>query len=163
MRVLILATFVVLISGMALADLPRHPVTGPPKTARGAVERFLILQKQLFISESVGFFGGVSALQGGVLVPVSEDRDGIYYQNLNGVWMYDNHYGYSLARRELPGIWYRGGLYFSKTKMDEVHAYTGDARKQDAYLEMDHRAVTVRALAKLRIGHVANKRKNSER
>jgi hypothetical protein len=159
MRALIAATCLVLVAHRALADLPRHPLASPPKTAHGVVERFLIFQKQLRIAEGAGVLHGIGALQGGVLVPVSEDRDGIYYQNLNGVWIYDQHY--FTSQRSIPGIWYRGGLYFSKTKADEVYAYIGDARKQDSYLERDHRQVAASALKQLKVGHVAKGGKKS--
>jgi hypothetical protein len=160
-RALIVATSLIWIAHTALADLPRRSLSGPPRIARGVVERFLIFRKQLLIAEGAGILHGIAALQGGVLVPVSEDRDGIYYQNLNGVWVFDNHYFTTL--RPLPGIWYRGGLYFSKVKEDEVYAYIGNARKQDAYLERDSRQVVASALAQLRIGHVAKGARNSTR
>ena len=160
-RALIMATSLVWVAHTAFADLPRHPLSGAPRIARGVVERFLIFRKQLLIAEGAGILSGIAALQGGVLVPASEDRDGIYYQNLNGVWVFDNHY--FTALRPLPGIWYRGGLYLSKTKEDEVYAYIGDARKQDAYLRRDSRRVAASALAELMIGHVAKGTKKSGR
>lgn len=160
-RALILAALVVLMAESALA-LPRHPLRGPPKIARGVVERFLILRKQLLLHGHTYVLAGVAALQGGVLVPVSEDAGGIYYQNLNGVWVYDSHYQPSIQQTH-PGIWYRGGLYFSKTKPEDVYAYIGDARKQDSYLEMSHSAVGANALAQLMIGSVAKGEKKSGR
>lgn len=161
LRVFIVATALAGIAQSALADLPRHSLVGPPKIARGVVERFMILRKQLFIAPGVGLYYLVAALDGGALVPVSEDRDGIYYQNVHGVWVYDDHY--LTSGPELPGIWYRGGLYFSKTKQDDVYAYIGDASKQDAYLQRDSHRVMASALAQLMIGHVAKGTKKSGR
>jgi hypothetical protein len=161
LRGLIIAIALACISHTSLADLPRHPLSGPPKIARGVVERFLILRKQLFIAPGVGIFSLVAALNGGALVPVSEDRDGIYYQNVHGVWCYDDHY--TTWGPELPGIWYRGGLYFSKTKPDDVYAYIGDASKPGAYLQRDSNRVMPSALAQLMIGHVAKGTKKSGR
>jgi hypothetical protein len=51
--------------------LPRHPVSGTPRIARGVVEHFLLLRKQLILHDALD---GIVALQGGVFVPVSEDR-----------------------------------------------------------------------------------------
>ena len=150
-----------LLAADAKADQPRHPLSGPPRIARGVVERFLILRKQLFIAPGVGFSSLVAALGGGALVPVSEDRDGIYYQSVHGVWCYDTHY--ITSGPELPGIWYRGGLYFSKTKQDDVYAYIGDASKPGFYLQRDSRRVIPSALAQLLIGHVAKETKKSRR
>ncbi len=161
LRALIIAAALAGISHTSLADLPRHALSGPPKIARGVVERFLILRKQLFIAPGGGIFFLVAALDGGALVPVSEDRDGIYYQNVHGVWCYDDHY--YTSGPELPGIWYRGGLYFSKTKQDDVYAYIGDASKPGAYLQIDSHRVMASALAQLMIGHVAKRTKKSGR
>jgi hypothetical protein len=139
----------VLLASGAQADEPRHPLSGPPRTARGVIERILLFRKQLKLHDGLD---GVVALQGGVLMPVSEDRDGIYYQAPNGVWVFDkNGSGYL----PLPGILYPGGLFFSKTKPDDVYAYTGDARKQKQYLERDWRPVSSQALAVLKIGQLA--------
>lgn len=150
-----------LLASRAQADLPRHPLSGSPKIARGVVERFVILRKQLFIAPGGGYSSLVAALDGGALVPVSEDRDGIYYQNVHGVWCYDDHY--TTWGPELPGIWYRGGLYFSKTKPEDVYAYIGDASKPGAYLQIDSHRVMPSALAQLLIGHVAKGTKKSGR
>ena len=85
-------------------------------------------------------------------MPVSEDRDGIYYQNPNGVWVLDkNSFN---TRFPLGGILYPGGLRFSKTDPNKVYAYMGDARKQKQYLERDSRPISPRALAALKVGHV---------
>ena len=158
-RILLFAASLAWIAQPALADR-RHQLSGPPRIARGVVERFLIFRKQLVLAEGADILFGVGALQGGVLVPVSEDQEGIYYQNLNGVWVYDDHY--TTTRGPLPGIWYRGGLYFSKTKVDEVHAYIGDARNQNYLLQMDPLKVAPGALAQLKIGHVAKGTKKSK-
>ena len=136
----------------AQADPPRHPLSGPPRTARGVVDRVLLFRKQLLLHLGDGGFDGVVALQGGVLMPVSEDRDGIYYQAPNGVWVLDRN---SSGFLPLPGILFPGGLFFSKTKPDDVYAYTGDARKQNQYLDRDRRQLSPRALAALKIGRVA--------
>jgi hypothetical protein len=141
----------ILLGSRAQADLPRHPLSGPPRTARGVVERFLLLRKQLMLHEGEGALSGIIALQGGVLMPVSEDRDGIYYQNPNGIWVRDPN---STSFLPLGGILYPGGLWFSKTDPNEVHAYTGDARKQKQYLEKEWRSISPRALAALKVGHV---------
>jgi hypothetical protein len=148
----IAATLIFLVTS-AQADLPRHPLSGPPRTARGVIERIILFRKQLPLHLEDGGLEGVVALQGGVLMPVSEDSDGIYYQAPNGVWVFDRN-GFSV--RTLPGILYPGGLFFSKTKPDDVYAYTGDARKQNQYLDRDRRPISPRALAALKIGHVAN-------
>jgi len=158
---LLIVTVFVGLSQTGVADSSRHALSGPPRIARGVVERFLILRKQLFIVPGSGIFSLVAALDGGALVPVSEDRDGIYYQNVHGVWVYDNHY--ATWGPELPGIWYRGGLYFSKTKQDDVYAYIGNASKPDAYLQRDSHRVMASALAQLMIGHVAKGTKKSGR
>lgn len=83
------------------------------------VERILLFRKQLLLHFGDGGFDGVVALQGGVLMPVSEDRDGIYYQAPNGVWVYDRNGSGFLP---LQGILYPGGLFFSKTKPDDGYA-----------------------------------------
>jgi hypothetical protein len=85
-------------------------------------------------------------------MPVSEDRDGIYSQAPNGVWVLDRN---SSGFLPLPGILFPGGLFFSKTNPDDVYAYTGDARKQNQYLDRDRRQLSPRALAALKIGRVA--------
>jgi hypothetical protein len=153
------AATLVLLASAAQGELPRHPLSGPPKIARGVVERFLILRKQLFIARGGGYSALVAALDGGALVPVSEDRDGIYYQNVHGVWCYDDHY--TTWGPELPGIWYRGGLYFSKTKPEDVYAYIGDASKPGAYLQRSSQRVMPSALAQILIGHVTKGTKKS--
>lgn len=148
-----MAATVVFFASSAQADPPRHSLSGPPRTARGVIERVLLFRNQLPLHLEDGGLDGVVALQGGVLMPVSEDRDGIYYQAPNGVWVFDkNHF----SMRPLPGILYPGGLFFSKTNPDDVYAYTGDARKQNQYLDRDRRPISPRALAALKIGHVAN-------
>ncbi|HKP04570.1 MAG TPA: hypothetical protein VJU77_14560 [Chthoniobacterales bacterium] len=73
------AVTIVLLVSPAKADPPRHPLFGPPRTARGVVERILLFRKQMFLHHGDGGLDGVLALQGGVLMPVSEDSDGIYY------------------------------------------------------------------------------------
>jgi hypothetical protein len=151
LSIAIAATLFFLASG-AQADPPRHPLSGSPRTARGVVDRIVLFRKQLFLHEGDGSFSGIVALQGGVPMPVSEDSDGIYYQAPNGVWILDKKGSGFLP---LPGILYPGGLFFSKTKPDDVYAYTGDARKQNEYLDRDRRPLSPRALAALKVGRVA--------
>jgi hypothetical protein len=154
LSILVAAVFVFLVRP-ALAEEPRHPLTGAPRTARGVIERIVVFHKQLMLHVGGGL-DGIIALQGGVLMPVSEDKDGIYYHAPNGVWVFDrNGSGYL----PLPGILYPGGLFLSKTKPDDVYAYTGDARKQRQYLERDSRPLSQRALAALGVGHVAKSKK----
>ncbi|MFN2604249.1 MAG: hypothetical protein ABR582_16030 [Gemmatimonadaceae bacterium] len=143
----------VLLASRAQADLPRHPLSGPPRTARGVVERILLLrEQQLILHEGNYALDGIVALQGGVLMPVSEDRDYIYYQAPNGIWVRDQN---SSSFLPLGGILYPGGLFFSKTKPDGVYAYTGDARKQKEYLDRDWRPLAPKALAALQVGQLA--------
>jgi hypothetical protein len=150
LSIAIAATLVFLVSP-AQADPPRHPLSGPPRIARGVVERFLLLQKQLMLHQDEGALDGIIAIQGGVLMPVSEDRDGIYYQNPNGVWVRDLN---STSFFPLGGILYPGGLWFSKTDPNRVRAYKGDARKPKQYLQREWRSISPRALAALKVGHV---------
>jgi hypothetical protein len=149
-----IAATLIFLAGRAQAEPPRHPLSGSPRTARGVIERILLFRKQLVLHDDDGAFDGVVALQGGVLMPVSEDRDGIYYQAPNGVWVLDKNGSGFLP---LPGILYPGGLFVSKTKADEVYAYTGNARKQTEFLERDRRHLSPRALAALAVGQVAKR------
>jgi hypothetical protein len=145
-----IAATLLFLASRGQAEPPRHALSGPPRTARGVIERILLFRKQMFLHEEGGL-DGIIAIQGGVLMPVSEDRDGIYYQAPNGVWVFDpNGSGYW----PLPGILYPGGLFFSKTKPEDVYAYTGDARKQNYYLDRDRRRLSPKALAALKIGRV---------
>jgi hypothetical protein len=105
-----------------------------------------------------GSLEGVIALQGGVFTPVSEDRDGIFYFNPNGVWVYDRN---STSYFPMGGILYPGGLYFSKTDPNKIYPYTGDARKQKQYLEIDSCPISPRTLAAFKVGHVAGSKKKS--
>jgi|ERR1043166_6495917 hypothetical protein len=148
-----IAATLMFLTSRAQADEPRHPLSGPPRRARGVIDRILLFRKQMFLHDEG--LDGVVALQGGVLIPVSEDRDGIYYQAPNGVWVLDKN-RFSLL--PLPGILFPGGLFFSKTKPDDVYAYTGDARKHNQYLDRDRRSLSPRALAALKIGRVAGKK-----
>lgn len=76
------------------------------------------------------------------------------------MWVFDkNHFSIF----PLPGILYPGGLFFSKTKPDDVYAYTGDARKQNQYLDRDRRPISPAALAQLQVDHVATGTKKSGR
>lgn len=119
------------------------------------------MRKQLVLHDGNGMLSGIVALQGGVLFPVSEDRDRVYYQSPNGVWILDpNSF---TPRFPLGGILYPGGLSFSKTNPDDVCAYMGDARKQNEYLDRDSRPIAGRALAQLKVGHVASGTKRSRR
>lgn len=145
-----------LLAGTARGDLPRHPVVGPPRTATGVVDRFLVLRKQLILHDGEGVLSGIVALQGGVLFPVSEDRDSIYYQSPNGVWTFDPNA--FTPRLPLGGLLHPGGLCFSKTNRNDVCAYLGDARKQKDYLQRDSRLISPRALAELKVGHLAARR-----
>ena len=157
LSIAIAATLVFFVSP-AEADLPRHPLSGPPRIARGVVERFVLLRKQLSIYSEGGGLEGVLVLQGGVFMPVSEDRDGIYYQNPNGVWVRDPN---STSFFPMGGILYPGGLWFSKTDPNKVYPYTGDARKPKQYLHIDSLPIPPRALAALQVGQVARSTKKS--
>jgi hypothetical protein len=145
-----IAAALLFLASPARADEPRHPLSGPPRTARGVIDRILLFRKQMFLHDEGGL-DGIIGMQGGVLMPVSEDRDGIYYQGPNGVWVFDRNGSGFLP---LPGILYPGGLFFSKTNPHDVYAYTGDARKQNQYLERDRRPLSPRALAALKVGRV---------
>lgn len=156
--VFILSLGAVVCINAARAELPRHPLTGPPRIARGVVERFVLMRKQLSIFSEGGGLDGVLVLQGGVFMPVSEDRDGIYYQNPNGVWVRDPN---STSFFPMGGILYPGGLWFSKTDPAKVYPYTGDARKPKEYLHVDNLPIPSRALAELKVGSVTRSTKKS--
>lgn len=92
------------------------------------------------------------ALPNGIFLPVSEDRDGVYYQAVNGVTI-----GRINPPYEQQDV--AGGIYVSKTKPGLAYGYLGDARQPKEELTSMTTRLPKAALEKLRIGTPAGSRK----
>lgn len=95
---------------------------GPQRVAGREVARFVVAQAIPFSSPaydpSARWNATVAVIPAGQYVPVSQDRDGIYFQSTAGMG----------AVRETEGKYSAGGLYVNKQRLGEVYAFFGDAR-----------------------------------
>ena len=137
----------------------RWPVRGTPRIAGREIERFIVLKK-FWIShegEYPLYRDSIRGLPEAVFVPVSEDKEGVFYHSIAGVWRgrYD---GWPQTWQLVPG-----GLYVSKTKPNVIFGYFGDARKPGWVLTPMPYPLKPEVLEKLRVGYSAghNKRLNS--
>jgi hypothetical protein len=132
----------------------RWPVRGTPRIAGREIERFIVLKK-FGISherEFPKYRDSIRGLPESVFIPVSEDKEAVFYHSITGVWSgrYD---GWPETWQLVPG-----GLYVSKTKPNVIFGYFGDARKPGWVLTPLPYPLKPEVLEKLRVGYTARHR-----
>ena len=108
-----------------LPALPRQPIEGAPIVCGRKIEQFAVLQDLDFTPSDHFSVDPVHGISRGLLLPVSQDADGVFYQASNGV----------VIDRPYPPYEHEnvvGGVYVSRTKPGLAYAYTGDARNRTA-------------------------------
>ena len=122
MKTVLCSALFSLVLASSLAGQERSPVRGPQRIAGREVARFVVAQAIPF--QSVAFdpshrwTATVTVIPAGQYIPVSEDRDAVYFQSTTGMG----------GMLETEGKYSPGGLYVSKQRLGEVHAVFGDAR-----------------------------------
>jgi hypothetical protein len=122
--------------------MPRYPVSGAPVICGRKIEQFALLQNVDFTPTDHFSTDPVHGIVKGLLLPVSEDTDGVFYHASNGV----------IVGRPNPPFEHEnvvGGVYVSKTKPGLAYAYTGDARNRTVELHIMSERLRKEVLAKL--------------
>jgi hypothetical protein len=86
------------------------------------------------------------AIPKGLFIPVSQDKNGVFYHAMNGL----------VENRGADGVMFvSGGLYVNKSKPNVIDVYFGDARKTGSVLS-PYVELRSDVLAKLQISHFAS-------
>ena len=120
-----------LVSTAAGQELARRPVQGPARIVGREVSRF-VLRDPLYpnvqtYDASARGEATVFVIPAAQFIPVSEDRDGVFFQSTVGL-------GASPSAAS-KASYSAGGLYVGKQKLGEVYAYFGDARGSSRILK----------------------------
>lgn len=126
----------------------RWPVQGAPLICGREISQFVIFERPSD-RDADKSRSSLRAKPGNVFSPVSQDKNGVFYHAMIGVYTFDYNYG----RRVVPG-----GLYVSKTKPNTIFIYFGDARKPGWVLNPSLKPLPMKVLEKLRVGHAAGRR-----
>jgi len=135
-------------------DLPRTPIQGTPRILGREVPR-LILLEPIYNSPSVPDWSYqwktlLSVIPPGEFVPVSEDRDGVFYEAPTGLGQPQSVTGKT--------VFYPGGLYVSKQRPDAIHWYFGRARGK-SWVDVSPRPLPLEDQRKFLTGCTAKKTK----
>jgi hypothetical protein len=124
----------------------RWPVRGTPVICGREIPQFVIFEHPSKRAPDNSRLN-LRASPSNLFIPVSQDKNGVFYHALIGIWEYDRDYG----RLVVPG-----GLYLSKTKPNTIFIYFGDARKPGWVLRPSICPLPMEVLERLRIGHLAD-------
>jgi len=133
----------------------RRPVHGIPRIGERYIPQFVLLKDVLvdqgrepssFMRMSV-----IRAIPKNLFVPVSEDKEGVFYHAQNGLLEKD----WDSAGNFVPG-----GLYVSKTKPGVIFGYFGDARKSGWILRLTEWPLTTDVLQHLKISEPIGRHQN---
>ncbi len=117
-------TLLALVVMAVAAELPRTPVGATPRIGGREISRFVVLEPIYLaiptVERSFQFQTMLSVIPPGQFIPLSEDRDGVFYQSANGLGQPESITGKPLF---VPG-----GLYVKKQQERTIYAYFGDAR-----------------------------------
>lgn len=123
----------------------RWPVQGTPLICGREIPQFVIFER-VRDHRTEKNRSSLRVSPGNIFIPVSQDKNGVFYHALIGVIRYDYNYGKAVVP---------GGIYVSKTIPNEIFIYFGDARKPGWVLRPQLKALPMEVLEKLRIGHAA--------
>ncbi len=147
-RLLVTGLCYLLQSHGSYAGQNRVPFKGPVFLKETEVEQFVLLRTihvnhPLLTRSQNGEFW----ILPGQFIPVSEDARGYYFQATNGL-----HSFFSQDKAVA------GGLYVSKKKPDEIFRYFGDAKDNNAGIDVDTIPLLANAARQLKVAH-SEKRK----
>jgi hypothetical protein len=125
----------------------RWPVQGTPVICGREIPQFVIFERVRDHSADKNR-SSLRVSPANMFIPVSQDKNGVFYHALIGVIEYDYNYG----RMVVPG-----GIYVSKTVPNKIFIYFGDARKPGWVLRPQVNPLPMKVQEKLRIGHAAER------
>ena len=131
--------------GQGVLPGDRWPVRSTPLICGREIPRFVIFERTR-VKGPDEKHASLRVSAGNLFIPVSQDKNGVFYHALIGIVEYDFHYGDLVVP---------GGIYVSKTVPNRIFIYFGDARKPGWVLRPVAEPLPQKVLEKLRIGHVA--------
>ena len=141
-----------LVSTAAGEELARTPIQGPARIMGREVSRFVLtdpLSPNVMAYDSSGRWEAmVHVIPAAQFVPVSEDRDGVFFQSTVGLG--------TPPSMGSKASYSAGGLYVGKQRMGEVYPYFGDARGSSRILKAQ-RELSQEAQRKLLIANPGTK------
>ena len=126
----------------SVLPLDRWPVHGTPLICGRAISHFVVFEEPS--DRAADKNRRLRPSPGNLFTPVSQDKNGVFYHAMNGLVRSDYDYG----SRVVPG-----GLYVSKTKLNTIFYYFGDARKPGWVLNPTLKPLPMKVLERLRVGH----------
>ena len=128
MKLLLGSLFASFVLASSLAGQERFPVQGSARIAGRDVARFIVAQAIPFQSvaydSTYRWHATVTMIPAAQYIPVSEDREGVYFQSTAGLG----------TPQTAEGKYPAGGLYVHKQRLGEVYAFFGEARGQGRLL-----------------------------
>ncbi|MEY2499703.1 MAG: hypothetical protein QOI07_37 [Verrucomicrobiota bacterium] len=141
-----------LVAAAAGHDLPRTPIHGVPRILGREIPR-LILIEPIYpthsAAERYAFKTLLSEIPASQFVPVSEDRDGVFFQGSHGLGQ--------PASITAKTVFWPGGLYVSKKEPDTMYWYLGDATGR-RWVDMSPRPLLVEENKRFLIGRPVRNR-----
>jgi hypothetical protein len=146
--------FLAIVSAASGHDLPRTPVQGTPRILGREIPRLILLQPIYHSSSSSDWSFQwktlLSVIPPGQFGPISEDRDGVFFQAPNGLGQPQ-----SITAKT---VFYPGGLYVSKKQPNAIYWYFGNARGQ-SWVDVSPRPLPVEDQKKFLTGRVPTRAK----